>query len=109
MVRVLFIQSSLEYGRIEKLSPKNNHCDDDRNLQNHKHRNKYGEIPMLGLVVKNTHTEKRADPAEAKCGQQQRFFGDAPGAAFGFPFIDAVYAEGDKGHQQNGEGRELPI
>lgn len=63
---------------------------------------------MLCFVVKYAHPKKCADAAEAECGQEQRFFGYPPRAALGFPFIDAVHAEGDKGNQQNGEGRELP-
>ena len=34
---------------------------------------------------------------------------NAPRSALGFPFIDAVHAERDKGNQQNGKGRELPV
>ena len=90
------------------LCSENNHRDDDRDLQDHKQRNEDLKIPVLCLVVKNTHSKKRADPAEAECGHQQRFFGYAPRTAFGFPFIDAVHAEGNKGNHQNGEGRELP-
>jgi len=63
---------------------------------------------MLRFVVKYAHTEECADAAETKCGQKQCFFGNSPGIALRFPFIDAVHAKGDKGNQQNGEGGELP-
>ena len=63
---------------------------------------------MLRFVMKNTHAEKSSNPAETECGQKQCLFGNAPGTASGFPFVDAVHAEGDKGNQQNGEGGEVP-
>ena len=64
---------------------------------------------MLRFVMKNTHAEKSSNSAETECGQKQCLFGDPPRAALGFPFIDTVHAERDKGDQQNGEGGELPI
>ena len=64
---------------------------------------------MLRFVMKNMHAEKSSNSAETECGQKQCLFGNAPGTASGFPFIDAVHAEGDKGNQQNGEGGELPV
>ena len=63
---------------------------------------------MLCFVMKNTHAEKSSNRAEAECGQEQCLFGNAPGTASGFPFVDAVHAEGNKGNHQNGEGGELP-
>lgn len=60
-------------------------------------------------MMKNAHTEKCANAAETKRGQKQCFFGNAPRSALGFPFIDAVHAERDKGNQQNGKGGELPV
>ena len=64
---------------------------------------------MLRFVMKNTHAEKSSNPAETECGYKQCLFGNAPGTASGFPFIDAIHTEGDKGHRQNGEGGELPV
>lgn len=76
----------------------------DGKLRGQHQRNAQTELCLSGFVVKDAHADQSARSGEQAAGSQQRFFGNAADAAYGFALVEAHQEEcGQIGQRQRAD------
>lgn len=91
MYHFLFFRNKLHYGDVESgiFEYKNN----ESNLDNENKRHSPFEIPVLGLVPENMHTQCCAETSSDQSHEKQSGFGYSPGV---FASLGFVYTHNEK-------------